>query len=118
MGRDRPIGMVPSENLVEVRTAPALSQSPDAVVPDRIPSVAIAVAMARGVPPASATAMMADPRQSPFMTDPLWIALGTAANEVAVALTLLFWILVLRPSRSVVLPLRRTSAAAILAALL
>jgi membrane protease YdiL (CAAX protease family) len=48
---------------------------------------------------------LGDASRSPLITNPTWIALGTVANELAVAAALAGWWFVLRPTRRLVLPL-------------
>jgi sodium transport system permease protein len=68
-----------------------------------------------GLPPAE---VLADPARSPLFKRPLWIALGTAANELAVGAVLLLWLAVLKPKRSAVLPLSTPPALSFVGALL
>ena len=80
--------------------------------------VAVAAAAsvyAEGVPPEK---LLTDPAVSPLLNNPTWIALGTAANEIAVGLALVVWVLVLRPSRAETFPLRRPTAIGVAASLL
>lgn len=68
-----------------------------------------------GLPPAE---VLADPERSPLFKRPLWIALGTAANELAVGAVLLVWLIALKPKRSDVLPLSTPPALSFVGALL
>jgi membrane protease YdiL (CAAX protease family) len=78
-------------------------------------ALAAASASARGVP---AERLLTDPLQSPLLSSPLWIALGTAANELAVLLVLVIWCVVLRPTQTLAFPLARTRPLAIIGSLL
>jgi membrane protease YdiL (CAAX protease family) len=80
-----------------------------------VAAAAAAAAVAQGVPPAK---LLADPSASPLMSSPLWIALGTAANELGVAVVLIAWLFALKPTTARVLPLVRPTPLAVFASLL
>lgn len=80
-----------------------------------VATAAAAVAVADGVPPLK---LLTDPTTSPLLNDPVWIAVGTAANGLAVGLVLLVWVLGLRPAPALAFPLQRPSALAVVGSLL
>ena len=78
-------------------------------------AAAAASVAARGGDPVK---VLGDPQRSPLVAEPLWIALGTLANELATLTTVGIWWLWLRPPRRAVLPLSTPSAGGLLGALL
>jgi membrane protease YdiL (CAAX protease family) len=80
-----------------------------------VAATAAAFANERG---ASAAQLLSDPLHSPLLTSPIWIAVGTAANELAVLLVLVGWCVALRPTPKLAFPLARTTPLAIIGALL
>lgn len=80
-----------------------------------VASAAAAVAAASGQNPVQ---LLSDPKASPLVTSPLWIAGGTVANELAVLLTLAAWLWILKTPLRIALPLGRPSVLGVLGALL
>lgn len=80
-----------------------------------VASAAAATAAVSGQNPMLA---LGDPKTSPLINDPYWIAGGTIANEVAVLLTLGFWLWVLKTPLRIALPLGRPSLLGVLGAVL
>lgn len=80
-----------------------------------VASAAAATAVAAGQNPMVA---LGDPKTSPLINSPLWIAGGTLANEVAVLITLAFWLWVLKTPLRIALPLGRPSLLGVIGALL
>jgi membrane protease YdiL (CAAX protease family) len=80
-----------------------------------VAAAAAAYAVARGVSPER---LLTDPLHSPLLTSPVWIAVGTAANEIAVLLVLVAWCAVLRPTASSAFPMTRPTPFAVIGALL
>ena len=78
-------------------------------------AAAAASVAARGGDPVK---VLGDPQRSPLVAEPLWIALGTLANELATLTAVGIWWLWLRPPRRAVLPLSTPSAGGLLGALL
>jgi membrane protease YdiL (CAAX protease family) len=54
-------------------------------------AVAVALATAEGLAPDSAFAMISDPRTSPLITNPVWISVSIALNEVTIVILMLLW---------------------------
>lgn len=79
-----------------------------------VAAAAAATAIARGVSPAE---LLTDHARSPLTTEPLWIALGTAVNELVVLGVVIVAMLVLKPTRSAVMPFTRPSVLAVFASL-
>jgi membrane protease YdiL (CAAX protease family) len=76
---------------------------------------ATAIAAASGN---NAVALLADPKRSPLLTNPTWIALGTLTSELAVGGVLIGALLVLKPPLSLVLPRTRPHFVSVVGAVL
>ncbi|HET9959341.1 MAG TPA: hypothetical protein VFQ61_32850, partial [Polyangiaceae bacterium] len=79
---------------------------------------AMMVAVQQGLGWDRALSLVMDPAGSPLVTSPSWIALGIAANELAVAALLLRWKRRLRAPLAAIVPLTRPSGMALLGSVL
>lgn len=81
-------------------------------------ATAAILAVRSGLPIDRALAFISDPRSSPLVTSSTWIAVSIAVNELAVALTLFFWVMRYRPHLGHVFPLGHPTLRTITAGLL
>ncbi|MEP7051976.1 MAG: CPBP family intramembrane glutamic endopeptidase [Pseudomonadota bacterium] len=76
------------------------------------------LAVRSGLPIDRALTFISDPRSSPLVTSSTWIAVSIAVNELAVALTLFFWVMRYRPHLGHVFPIGHPTLRTISAGLL
>lgn len=81
-------------------------------------ATAAVLAIRAGLPADRALALVTDPHSSPLVTSSTWIAVSIAVNELAVALTLAFWIARYRPHIGHVFPIGNPTLRTIFAGLL
>lgn len=80
--------------------------------------LAALLAIAEGLAPEEALALISDPVASPLVTGPIWISANIAANELAVLGLLLLWWRRTRSPLASVLPLAKPSKRALFGAVL
>lgn len=68
-------------------------------------AVAVLIAMSEGLTPQAAFALISDPDVSPLVTNPTWISVSIALNELTLALLMVLWLRRLRVPLRQVLPL-------------
>ncbi|MET0790082.1 MAG: CPBP family intramembrane glutamic endopeptidase [Polyangiaceae bacterium] len=81
-------------------------------------ATAAVLAVRAGLPVERALALVTDPHSSPLVTSSTWIAVSIAVNELAVAITLAFWVVRHRPHIGHVFPLGHPTVRTICAGLL
>src|SRR5262245_40638098 len=79
--------------------------------------VTIAATAAAVRPGDNPVELLADPKRSPLLNSPTWIALGTLANELAVGGVLIAGIWLLKPPLALVLPRRRPHVISVIGAI-
>lgn len=81
-------------------------------------AVAAWLAIAEGLTPEAAFALISDPKASPLVTSPAWIAASIAVNELTVVLLMALWLRRLHAPLGAVVPLGTPSLRALLGAVL